>query len=215
MNPFDEIAVEAAVRFREAGVATEVVAVSCGVNACQETLRTAMAMGADRGILVETAADLWPLVVARLLEAVCSRERPDLVICGKQAVDDDACQVGQMLAALVGWPQATYASQVVFADGKLRVTREIDGGREIVQMGLPAVITTELGLNEPRYVTLPNLMKARKKPLAVVMPEDLGVTVTSRLEIVRVAEPSGRAASVRVADVDELVTRLRNEAKVI
>ena len=215
MNPFDEIAVEAAVRFREAGVATEVVAVSCGVNACQETLRTAMAMGADRGILVEMAADLWPLVVARLLEAVCSRERPDLVICGKQAVDDDACQVGQMLAALVGWPQATYASQVVFADGKLRVTREIDGGREIVQMGLPAVITTELGLNEPRYVTLPNLMKARKKPLAVLMPEDLGVTVTPRLEIVRVAEPSGRAASVRVADVDELVTRLRNEAKVI
>ena len=215
MNPFDEIAVEAAVRFREAGVATEVVAVSCGVTACQETLRTAMAMGADRGILVETAADLWPLVVARLLEAVCSRERPDLVICGKQAVDDDACQVGQMLAALVGWPQATYASQVVFADGKLRVTREIDGGREIVQMGLPAVITTELGLNEPRYVTLPNLMKARKKPLAVLMPEDLGVTVTPRLEIVRVAEPSGRAASVRVADVDELVTRLRNEAKVI
>ena len=215
MNPFDEIAVEAAVRFREAGVATEVVAVSCGVNACQETLRTAMAMGADRGILVETAADLWPLVVARLLEAVCSRERPDLVICGKQAVDDDACQVGQMLAALVGWPQATYASQVVFADGKLRVTREIDGGREIVQMGLPAVITTELGLNEPRYVTLPNLMKARKKTLAVVMPEDLGVTVIPRLEIVRVAEPSGRAASVRVADVDELVTRLRNEAKVI
>ena len=215
MNPFDEIAVEAAVRFREAGVATEVVAVSCGVNACQETLRTALAMGADRGILVETAADLWPLVVARLLEAVCSRERPDLVICGKQAVDDDACQVGQMLAALVGWPQATYASQVVFADGKLRVTREIDGGREIVQMGLPAVITTELGLNEPRYVTLPNLMKARKKTLAVVMPEDLGVTVIPRLEIVRVAEPSGRAASVRVADVDELVTRLRNEAKVI
>lgn len=215
MNPFDEIAVEAAVRFREAGVATEVVAVSCGVNACQETLRTAMAMGADRGILVETAADLWPLVVARLLEAVCSRERPDLVICGKQAVDDDACQVGQMLAALVRWPQATYASQVTFADGNLRVTREIDGGREIVQMGLPAVITTELGLNEPRYVTLPNLMKARKKPLAVLMPEDLGVTVTPRLEIVRVAEPSGRAASVRVADVDELVTRLRNEAKVI
>ena len=215
MNPFDEIAVEAAVRFREAGVATEVVAVSCGVNACQETLRTALAMGADRGILVETAADLWPLVVARLLEAVCSRERPDLVICGKQAVDDDACQVGQMLAALAGWPQATYASQVTFADGKLRATREIDGGREIVQMGLPAVITTELGLNEPRYVTLPNLMKARKKPLAVLMPEDLGVTVTSRLEIVRVAEPSGRAASVRVVDVDELVTRLRNEAKVI
>ena len=215
MNPFDEIAVEAAVRFREAGVATEVVAVSCGVNACQETLRRAMAMGADRGILVETAADLWPLVVARLLEAVCSRERPDLVICGKQAVDDDACQVGQMLAALVRWPQATYASQVTFADGNLRVTREIDGGREIVQMGLPAVITTELGLNEPRYVTLPNLMKARKKPLAVLMPEDLGVTVTPRLEIVRVAEPSGRAASVRVADVDELVTRLRNEAKVI
>ena len=215
MNPFDEIAVEAAVRFREAGVATEVVAVSCGVTACQETLRTAMAMGADRGILVETAADLWPLVVARLLEAVCSRERPDLVICGKQAVDDDACQVGQMLAALVRWPQATYASQVTFADGNLRVTREIDGGREIVQMGLPAVITTELGLNEPRYVTLPNLMKARKKPLAVLMPEDLGVTVTPRLEIVRVAEPSGRAASVRVADVDELVTRLRNEAKVI
>ena len=215
MNPFDEIAVEAAVRFREAGVATEVVAVSCGVNACQETLRTAMAMGADRGILVETAADLWPLVVARLLEAVCSRERPDLVICGKQAVDDDACQVGQMLAALAGWPQATYASQVTFADGNLRATREIDGGREIVQMGLPAVITTELGLNEPRYVTLPNLMKARKKPLAVLMPEDLGVTVTPRLEIVRVAEPSGRAASVRVADVDELVTRLRNEAKVI
>ena len=215
MNPFDEIAVEAAVRFREAGVATEVVAVSCGVTACQETLRTAMAMGADRGILVETAADLWPLVVARLLEAVCSRERPDLVICGKQAVDDDACQVGQMLAALVGWPQATYVSQVTFSDGKLRVTREIDGGREIVQMGLPAVITTELGLNEPRYVTLPNLMKARKKTLAVVMPEDLGVTVTPRLEIVRMAEPSGRAASVRVADVDELVTRLRNEAKVI
>ena len=215
MNPFDEIAVEAAVRFREAGVATEVVAVSCGVNACQETLRTALAMGADRGILVETAADLWPLVVARFLEAVCSRERPDLVICGKLAVDDDACQVGQMLAALVRWPQATYASQVTFADGKLRATREIDGGREIVQMGLPAVITTELGLNEPRYVTLPNLMKARKKTLAVVMPEDLGVTVIPRLEIVRVAEPSGRAASVRVADVDELVTRLRNEAKVI
>lgn len=215
MNPFDEIAVEAAVRFREAGVATEVVVVSCGVNTCQETLRTAMAMGADRGILVETAADLWPLVVARLLKAVCLRERPDLVICGKQAVDDDACQVGQMLAALAGWPQATYASQLVLADGKLRVTREIDGGREIVQVGLPAVITTELGLNEPRYVTLPNLMKARKKPLAVVTPEDLGVAVAPQLEIVRVAEPSGRAASVRVADVNELVTRLRNEARVI
>lgn len=215
MNPFDEIAVEAAVRLREAGGATEIVAVSCGVPACQENLRTAMAMGADRGILVDSDTDLWPLAVARLLKAVCDREQPDLVICGKQAVDDDANQVGQMLAALAGWPQATFVSQVDVADGAVCATREIDGGRELVRMGLPAVMTVELGLNEPRYVTLPNLMKAKKRPLDIVTPVDLGVAVTSRIEILGVTEPPRRAAGVRVADVADLVARLRHEARVI
>ena len=215
MNPFDEIAVEEAVRLMESGVATEVVAVSCGVSACQETLRTAMAMGASRAILVETTVELRPLAVAKLLKAVCDRERPDLVLCGKQAVDDDANQTGQMLAALAGWAQATSGSRIVVADGKVRVTREVDGGREIVRVGLPAVVTTELGLNEPRYATLPNIMKARKKPLDVLTPVDLGVRHTSRITTLAVTEPPKRRAGIRVADVAELVVRLRDEAKLV
>ena len=215
MNPFDEIAVEEAVRLKEAGVATEVVAVSCGVGACQETLRTAMAIGADRGILVETDADLQPLAVAKLLKALCDKEQPQIVICGKQAIDDDANQTGQMLAALANWPQATFASKVVIADGKASVTREIDGGLETLAISLPAVVTTDLRLNEPRYATLPNIMKAKKKPLDTVTPADLGVDVTPRLTTIKVSEPPKRSAGVRVADVAELVNKLRNEAKVI
>ena len=215
MNPFDEIAVEEAVRLKEAGVATEVVVVSCGPAACQETLRTAMAIGADRGILVESDADLQPLAVAKLLKALCDKEAPQLVICGKQAIDDDSNQTGQMLAALAGWPQATFASKVVLADGKATVTREIDGGLETLSMSLPAVVTTDLRLNEPRYATLPNIMKAKKKPLDTVKPDALGVDVAPRLTTLKVVEPPKRSAGVLVADVAELVNKLKNEAKVI
>mgnify|MGYP001042143080 CR=1 FL=1 len=215
MNPFDEIAVEEAVRLKEAGVATEVVVVSCGVTAAQETLRTAMAIGADRGLLVETDVELQPLAVAKLLKAICDREQPQLVICGKQAIDDDANQTGQMLAALAGWPQATFASKVVVADAQAVVTREIDGGLETLKITLPAVVTTDLRLNEPRYATLPNIMKAKKKPLDVLTPDVLGVDVAPRLTTIRVVEPAGRSAGVKVADVGELVAKLKNEAKVI
>lgn len=215
MNPFDEIAVEEAVRLKEAGIATEIVAVSCGPAACQETLRTAMAIGADRGILVETDVELQPLAVAKLLKALWDREQPQLVICGKQAIDDDANQTGQMLAALSGWPQATFASKVVIADGKATVTREIDGGLETLQLSLPAVVTTDLRLNEPRYATLPNIMKAKKKPLDTVKPDALGVDVAPRLKTLKVVEPAKRSAGVKVADVAELVNKLKNEAKVI
>ena len=215
MNPFDEIAIEEAVRLREAGVATEVVAVSCGVTACQETLRTAMAIGADRSILVETDAELQPLAVAKLLKAVADKESPQIFILGKQAIDDDANQTGQMLAALLGWSQATFASKVVVADGKATVTREIDGGLETIAVSLPTVITTDLRLNEPRYATLPNIMKAKKKPMEIVKPADLGVDVTPRLKTVKVSEPPKRSAGVKVANVAALVEKLRNEAKVI
>ncbi len=216
MNPFDEIAVEEAVRLKEAGIATEVIAVSCGVAACQETLRTAMAIGADRGILVDCGdVDLQPLAVAKLLKALCDKEAPGLVICGKQAIDDDANQTGQMLAALAGWPQATFASKVVIANGKAAVTREIDGGLETLAISLPAVVSTDLRLNEPRYATLPNIMKAKKKPLDTVKPADLGVDVAPRLSTLKVAEPAKRSAGVMVADVAELVNKLKNEAKVI
>ncbi len=215
MNPFDEIAVEEAVRLKEAGIATEVVAISCGPAACQETLRTAMAIGADRGILVETDVELQPLAVAKLLKALCDKEQPQLVVCGKQAIDDDANQTGQMLAALAAWPQATFASKLVVADGKATVTREIDGGLETLQLSLPAVVTTDLRLNEPRYATLPNIMKAKKKPLDTVKPDALGVDVTPRLKTLKVVEPAKRSAGVKVADVAELVNKLKNEAKVI
>ncbi|HJW02018.1 MAG TPA: electron transfer flavoprotein subunit beta/FixA family protein [Azospira sp.] len=215
MNPFDEIAVEEAVRLKEAGIATEVVVVSAGVAGCQETLRTAMAIGADRGILVETDVDLQPLAVAKLIKAVADKEQPQLVIFGKQAIDDDSNQTGQMFAALQGWPQATFASKVVIADGKASVTREVDGGLETLALALPAVVTTDLRLNEPRYATLPNIMKAKKKPLDTVKPEDLGVDVAPRLKTLKVAEPAKRQAGVKVADVADLVSKLKNEAKVI
>jgi len=215
MNPFDEIAVEEAVRLKEAGVATEVIAVSCGLAACQETLRTAMAIGADRGILVETDVELEPIAVAKLLKALCDREQPQLVICGKQAIDDDASQTGQMLAALADWPQATFASKVVIADGKAAVTREIDGGLETLEISLPAVVTSDLRLNEPRYATLPNIMKAKKKQLDTVKPAELGVDVAPRLAVLKVSEPPKRSAGIKVADVAELVNKLKNEAKVI
>ena len=215
MNPFCEIAVEQAVRMKEAGVVTEIVAVSIGLPQCQETLRTAMAMGADRGILVETDAELQPLAVAKLLKAVCDKEGPALVICGKQAIDDDANQTGQMLAALAGWPQATFASKVAIAEGKASVTREIDGGMETLSVTLPAVVTTDLRLNEPRYATLPNIMKAKKKPLETVKPADLGVDVAPRLATLKVSEPAQRKAGEMVADVAQLVDKLKNVAKVI
>ncbi|TXF11264.1 electron transfer flavoprotein subunit beta/FixA family protein [Pelomicrobium methylotrophicum] len=215
MNPFDEIAVEEAVRLKEGGKAAEIVAVSMGVAQCQETLRTALAMGADRAILVETQAELQPLAVAKLLKALVEREQPELVILGKQAIDDDANQTGQMLAALLGWPQGTFASKVEVGEGRVRVTREIDGGLETVELRLPAVITTDLRLNEPRYVTLPNIMKARKKPLEALTPEALGVDVTPRLKTLKVEEPPKRKGGVRVADVKELVYKLKHEAKVI
>ncbi|HXX82775.1 MAG TPA: electron transfer flavoprotein subunit beta/FixA family protein [Casimicrobiaceae bacterium] len=215
MNPFDEIAVEEAVRLKEKGVATELVAVSCGVAACQETLRTALAIGVDRAILVETDAELQPLAVAKLLKALVDKEAPQLVILGKQAIDDDSNQTGQMLAALLGWPQATFASKVEIADGKATVKREIDGGLETVAVTLPAVITTDLRLNEPRYATLPNIMKAKKKPLEVVKPDALGVDVAPRLATLKVAEPPKRKGGGKVADVKELVAKLRGEAKVI
>jgi len=215
MNPFDEIAIEEAVRLKEKGVATEVVAVSCGVAACQETLRTALAIGADRAILVETDAELQPLAVAKLLKAVVEKEAPRLVILGKQAIDDDANQVGQMLAAMLDWPQATFASKVEVDGSTLRVKREIDGGLETVESTLPAVVTADLRLNEPRYATLPNIMKAKKKPLETIKAETLGVDISPRLSTLNVAEPAKRKGGGRVADVAELVSKLRNEAKVI
>jgi electron transfer flavoprotein beta subunit len=215
MNPFDEIAVEEAVRLKEKGVATEIIAVSCGVAQCQETLRTAMAIGADRAILVESADELQPLTVAKLLKAIVDKEQPGLVICGKQAIDDDANQVGQMLAALADLPQATFASKVEVADGKAKVTREVDGGMETVELTLPAVITSDLRLNEPRYVTLPNIMKAKKKQLDTVKPADLGVEVKPHLKTLKVTEPPKRSAGIKVPDVATLVAKLKNEAKVI
>jgi len=215
MNPFDEIAVEEAIRLREAGVATEVIAVSCGVTACQETLRTAMAIGADRSILVETDVELQPLAVAKLLAAVARKETPQVIILGKQAIDDDANQTGQMLAALLGWSQATFASKVVIGEGKATVTREVDGGLETIEVSLPAVITADLRLNEPRYATLPNIMKAKKKPMENIKPADLGVEVAPRLATVSVTEPPKRKAGIMVADIAQLVDKLKNEAKVI
>ncbi|MGV8806134.1 MAG: electron transfer flavoprotein subunit beta/FixA family protein, partial [Polaromonas sp.] len=215
MNPFDEIAVEEAVRLKEKGVASEVIAVSCGVAQCQETLRTAMAIGADRAILVETGEELQPLAVAKLLKALVDKEQPGLVILGKQAIDDDCNQTGQMLAALLGWPQATFASKVEVAGDKVNVTREVDGGLETLSLTLPAIVTTDLRLNEPRYVTLPNIMKAKKKQLDNVKPDALGVDVTPRLKTLKVSEPPKRSAGIKVADVATLVDKLRNEAKVI
>ncbi|MDX3907552.1 MAG: electron transfer flavoprotein subunit beta/FixA family protein [Pigmentiphaga sp.] len=215
MNPFDEIAVEEAVRLKEKGAASEIVAVSCGVPQCQETLRTAMAIGADRAVLVETQEELQPLAVAKLLKAIVDKEQPQLVILGKQAIDDDANQTGQMLAALLDWPQATFASKVEIGEGKATVTREVDGGLETVSLALPAIVTTDLRLNEPRYVTLPNIMKAKKKPLETLKPEELGVDVTPRLKTLKVSEPPARKAGVKVADVAELVDKLKNEAKVV
>ncbi|WP_442783844.1 electron transfer flavoprotein subunit beta/FixA family protein [Collimonas fungivorans] len=216
MNPFDEIAVEEATRLKEGGKVTEVIAISCGVTQCQETLRTAMAIGADRGILVDTAdTDLQPLAVAKLLKAVADKEQPQLIILGKQAIDDDCNQTGQMLAALLGWPQATFASKVVLEDGKVTVTREVDGGLETIALTLPAIITTDLRLNEPRYVTLPNIMKAKKKALDVFKPADLGVDVAPRLKTLKVVEPAKRSAGIKVPDVATLVAKLKNEAKVL
>ena len=215
MNPFDEIAIEEAVRLKEKGVVTEIIAVSCGVTQCQETLRTAMAIGADRAILVETDVELQPLAVAKLLKALVDKEQPGLVILGKQAIDDDCNQTGQMLAALAGLPQATFASKVELADGKAQVTREVDGGSETLSITLPAVVTTDLRLNEPRYVTLPNIMKAKKKTLEVMKPSDLGVDVTPRIKTLKVSEPPKRGAGIKVPDVAALVAKLKNEAKVI
>jgi len=215
MNPFDEIAVEEAVRLKEKGVVTEVIAVSCGVTQCQETLRTAMAIGADRAILVETSEELQPLAVAKLLKALVDKEQPGLVILGKQAIDDDCNQTGQMLAALAGLPQATFASKVEIEGDKAKVTREVDGGLETLSISAPAVITTDLRLNEPRYVTLPNIMKAKKKPLETIKPEDLGVDVKPRIKTLKVSEPPKRGAGVKVPDVATLVAKLKTEAKVI
>ncbi len=218
MNPFDEIAVEEAVRLKEKGVVTEVIAVSCGVQQCQETLRTAMAIGADRAILVQTPADgpeLQPLAVAKLLKALVDKEQPGLIILGKQAIDDDANQTGQMLAALADLPQATFASKVEVAGDKVNVTREVDGGLETLSLSIPAVITTDLRLNEPRYVTLPNIMKAKKKQLDTFKPEDLGVDVASKLKTLKVSEPPKRSAGIKVPDVATLVAKLKTEAKVI
>ncbi|CAB3804283.1 electron transfer flavoprotein subunit beta/FixA family protein [Paraburkholderia caffeinilytica] len=215
MNPFDEIAVEEAVRLKEAGIATEVVAVSAGVAQCQETLRTALAIGADRAIHVESNEELQPLAVAKLLKALVDREQPQLVVLGKQAIDDDSNQTGQMLAALAGLPQATFASKVVVADGRATVSREVDGGAETLSLKLPAVITTDLRLNEPRYVTLPNIMKAKRKPLETVTPADLGVDVAPRLQTLKISEPPRRSAGVTLPDVDALVQKLRTEAKIV
>ncbi|GAC1348132.1 MAG: electron transfer flavoprotein subunit beta/FixA family protein [Acetobacteraceae bacterium] len=215
MNPFDEIAVEEAVRLKEKGVATEIVAVSMGLAACAETIRTALAMGADRGILVETDVELQPLAVAKLLKALVDKEQPGMVIMGKQAIDDDMNATGQMLAALLGWPQGTFASKITIEGDKLQVTREIDGGLETLSLDLPCIITTDLRLNEPRYASLPNIMKARKKPIETIKPADLGVDPTPRLKTINVAEPPRRVAGVKVASVAELVQKLRTEAKVI
>jgi len=215
MNPFDEIAVEEAVRLKESGKATEIVVVSMGPAAAQETIRTALAMGADRGILVQSDAELQPLAVAKLLKALVAKENPNLVILGKQAIDDDSNQTGQMLAALLGWPQGTFASKVALEADKATVTREVDGGLETVSLKLPAVVTTDLRLNEPRYASLPNIMKAKKKPIETVAPDALGVDVAPRLKTLKVEEPPKRKGGAKVADVSALVDKLRNEAKVI
>ena len=215
MNPFDEIAVEEAVRLKEKGVATEIIAISIGVAACQETIRTALAMGADRGILVETDTSPEPLAVAKILKAIADKEQPGLIILGKQAIDDDMNATGQMLAALLGWPQGTFASKVEIADGTATVTREVDGGLETVALSLPAIVTADLRLNEPRYASLPNIMKARKKPIDIVKPADLGVDPAPRLTTLKVVEPAKRQAGKKVGSVAELVDKLRNEAKVI
>ncbi|MGF6507966.1 electron transfer flavoprotein subunit beta/FixA family protein [Paraburkholderia sp. 32] len=215
INPFDEIAIEEAVRLKEKGLATEVIAVSAGVVQAQETLRTALAIGADRAILIESNEELQPLAVAKMLKAIIDKERPELVILGKQAIDDDANQTGQMLAALAALPQATFASRITIEEGRATVVREVDGGAETLSLSLPAVITTDLRLNEPRYVTLPNIMKAKKKPLETIKPEDLGVDVTPRLKTLKVAEPAARSAGVKVGDVKTLVEKLRAEARVI
>ncbi len=215
MNPFDEIAVEEAVRLKEAGIVTEIIVVSCGPTACQETLRTALAIGADRAILVETDVELQPLAIAKLMKAIAAKESPGLAIFGKQAIDDDASQTGQMFAALMGWPQATFASKVKIDGQAMQVTREVDGGLETIAMSLPAVVTTDLRLNEPRYVTLPNIMKAKKKPMEVLKPDVLGVDVTPRLKTLKVEEPPKRKSGAKVADAKALIDKLRNEAKVI
>ena len=215
MNPFDEIAVEEAIRLQEAGKGQEIVAVSIGTMQCQETLRTAMAMGVDRGILVHTDDEVQPLAVAKLLKALVDREQPGLVILGKQAIDDDSNQTGQMLAGLLGWPQGTFAAKIEIGDGTIEVRREVDGGLQILNLKLPAVVTADLRLNEPRYVKLPNIMKAKKKPLETITPADLGVDITPRLKLVKASEPAGRKGGVKVADVQELIAKLRNEAKVI
>jgi len=215
MNPFDEIAIEEAVRLKEAGVASEIVVVSAGPTPCQETLRTALAIGADKAILVETDIELQPLAVAKLLKAICDQEQAQLILLGKQAIDDDSNQTGQMLASLMDIPQGTFASKVLVENGKVNVTREVDGGLETIVLTLPAVITTDLRLNEPRYVTLPNIMKAKKKPLEILKPEELGVDIAPRLKTLRVDEPPKRAAGIMVANVAELVEKLKNEAKVI
>jgi electron transfer flavoprotein beta subunit len=215
MNPFDEIAVEEAVRLKEAGKATELVAVSIGPASCQETIRTALAIGADRGIHVETDQEVQPLAVAKLLKALVEREKPGLVILGKQAIDDDSNQTGQMLAALLGWPQGTFASKLDFKEGAIEVTREVDGGLETVELKLPAIVTTDLRLNEPRYASLPNIMKAKKKPIDKLTPAELGVDIAPRLVTLKVEEPAKRSAGVKVKDVAELVEKLRREAKVI
>src|SRR5438067_2777156 len=215
MNPFDEIAVEAAVRLKEAGAATEIVAVSCGVQACQETLRTALAIGADRAILVETSEELQPLAVAKLLKAICQKESPQLIILGKQAIDDDSNQTGQMLAALLGWSQATFASKLEVDGADFKVTREVDGGLQTVKLKGPAIVTTDLRLNEPRYASLPNIMKAKKKPIDDKSASDYGVDLTPRLEVLKTAEPPGRKGGVKVKDVAELVSKLKTEAGVL
>jgi len=214
MNPFDEISVEEAIRLKEAGTADEVVIVSVGPQQCQETIRTALAMGADRGVLVETEPDVEPLAVAKILKAVVDKEGPELVIAGKQAIDDDSNQTGQMLAALLGWSQATFASKIELADGKAKVTREVDGGLETISIAMPAVVTCDLRLNEPRYASLPNIMKAKKKPIDAMSPADLGVDIAPRLQVLKVAEPAKREAGVKVETAAELVDKLRNEAKV-
>jgi len=215
MNPFDEIGIEAALRLKEAGSAEEVIAVSIGVAQCQETIRTALAMGADRGVLVETEEGAEPLAVAKILKAIIEKEGPEIVILGKQAIDDDSNQTGQMLSALLGWSQATFASNIELGDGTADITREVDGGLETIKVKLPVVVTTDLRLNEPRYASLPNIMKAKKKPIDKMSPADLGVDMTPRLKTLSVVEPSKREGGVKVESVEELVEKLRNEAKVI
>lgn len=215
MNPFDEIAIEEATRLKEKGTVTELIAISCGPVACQETLRTAMAIGADRSILVQTDVELQPLAVAKILKSIAINEAPDLIILGKQAIDDDANQTGQMLAALLGWPQATFASKVEVADGFATVVREVDGGLETIKIKLPAIITTDLRLNEPRYVTLPNIMKAKKKQLDILTPESLGVDPAPRLSTLKVTDPPARSVGIKVSDVAALIDKLKNEAKVV